>query len=236
MPPSSGVMTEVTTDWQYISMFREYQKARASYEAALETLAVGKIADEKKPAVEAELRSALEQVEAETEQMAVAVLGGGRFSIRRPHTQFPSMSEAVTIRYEEDVGRHAVATQNIEPGDVILVEKPLAWTVSVNNFEHFCQNCVNNVGRTPIPSPSHESGVFCCYDCLTHFQTTFPFDDLDFVQLFSSGTSEGSASVMLAFRLVDWTVTPAVTGVLSCPQVSRPEATGLVPGEGGLSV
>lgn len=183
-----------------MSKFRKYQKARVSFEEAIKTLPVGKISDDKKREVEAELRLALEKLEGATDEMTVALVQGERFRVKKAHSQYPAMSEAVAIRYEDKVGRHAVATENIAPGEIILVEKPLAWTVSVNSFETFCQNCVKNVGRTPIPSPSHEDGVFCCYDCLTSFQDTFPFDDLAFLQLFSSASCEGSASVMLAFR------------------------------------
>jgi len=57
------------------------------------------------------------------------------------------------------------------------------------------------VGRTPFPSPKHEAAVFCKYSCLKEFERTFAkYDDLPFVELFASGATEGSASVMLAFR------------------------------------
>ena len=179
---------------------REYKKARESYEKAIETLSVGKISPDKKREVEAELKAALAKVEGESEERPVAVMGGERVMIRRPHSKFPCMSESVSIKYEEKVGRHAVASAHIAPGEIILIEKPLSWTVGLHNFQNFCQNCVKTVGRTPIPSPAHEDGVFCCYECLQDFQETFQYDDLQYVQLFSSGSTEGSASVMLAFR------------------------------------
>ena len=179
---------------------REYKKARESYEKAIETLSVGKISPDKKREVEAELKAALAKVEGESEERPVAVMRGERLMIRRPHSKFPCMSASVSIKYEEKVGRHAVASAHIAPGEIILIEKPLSWTVGLHNFQNFCQNCVKTVGRTPIPSPAHEDGVFCCYECLQDFQETFQYDDLQYVQLFSSGSTEGSASVMLAFR------------------------------------
>ena len=63
-----------------------------------------------------------------------------------------------------------------------------------------CQWSMTQVGRTPIPSPWHEGAVFSCYDSLVKFQETFPFNDLPFVELFSSGMAESGASVMLAYR------------------------------------
>ena len=57
------------------------------------------------------------------------------------------------------------------------------------------------MGRTPFPSPKHEAAVLCSYSCLSEFEKTFAkYDDLPFVELFTSGATEGSASVMLAFR------------------------------------
>ena len=185
-----------------IPIFREYKKARESFEKAIETLCVGKISEDKKAEVEAELKAALAVVSGESEERPLAVVEGQRLRLRRPHSKFPRMSESVSIKYEEKVGRHAVANADIAPGEIILIERPLAWTVGLQNFPNFCQNCVRAVGRTPTPSPTHEDGVFCCFQCLTEFQETFHYDDLQYVQLFSSGTTEGSASVMLAFRLV----------------------------------
>ena len=165
-------------------------------------MSVGKISDDKKVEVEAELQAALTEVSAESEERPLAVVGGPGLRLVRPHSKFPCMSESVSIRYEEEVGRHAVARADIAPGEIILIEKPLSWTVGLQNFQNFCQNCVRTVGRTATPSPAHEDGVFCCFQCLEQFQATFHYNDLQYVQLFSSGTAEGSASVMLAFRLV----------------------------------
>ena len=110
------------------------------------------------------------------------------------------MIDSVTIKYKEDVGRHGIATADIAPGDIILIEDPLAWTVNVAQFDSVCQNCLCPVGRTPVPSPTHETALFCSYNCLIQFKQTFKLDDLPFVELFSTGVSESSASVMLAFR------------------------------------
>ena len=161
---------------------------------------MGKISEAKKGEVEAELKTALAVVSGESEERPLVVVGGESFRLRRPHSKFPCMSESVSIEYEEKVGRHAVARADIAPGEIILIEKPLAWTLGLQNFQNFCQNCVRTVGRTATPSPAHEDGVFCCYQCLQEFQETFHYNDLQYVQLFSSGTTEGSASVMLAFR------------------------------------
>ena len=112
------------------------------------------------------------------------------------------MTDKVKIVYGEEVGRHGLATADIAPGEVILVEDPLSWTVNTAMFDSVCQGCLAQVGDTPIPSPDHETAVFCCHECLTAFTERFRINDFAFVELFSAGVAESSASAMLAYRSV----------------------------------
>ena len=112
------------------------------------------------------------------------------------------MTDKVKIVYGEEVGRHGLATADIAPGEVILVEDPLSWTVNTAMFDTVCQGCLAQVGDTPIPSPDHETAVFCCHECLTAFTQRFRINDFAFVELFSAGVAESSASAMLAYRSV----------------------------------
>ena len=112
------------------------------------------------------------------------------------------MSDKVKIVYREEVGRHGLAMADIAPGEVILVEDPLSWTVNVAMFDSVCQGCLTQVGDTPIPSPDHETAVFCCHECMTAFSEKFRINDFAFVELFSAGVAESSASAMLAYRLI----------------------------------
>ena len=143
---------------------------------------------------------AISDVSVECENKPLSLITKEKYRLTKPHKQFPCMSESVQIVYKEDVGRHGIATADIAPGEIISIEDPLSWTVNVSQFDKICQNCLRQVGRTPIPCPNHEKALFCCFSCLTQYQKTFPLDDLKFVELFSSGSSESSASVMLAFR------------------------------------
>ena len=177
-----------------------YSSAKQSFEKALEMLKVGKVAENKKPEIESDLKKSVEEVSGECDNQPLALVKKDKYKIWNPHKQFPNMLESVSIEYREDVGRHGVATENIAPGDLILVEDPVSWTVNVGEFENICQQCMKSVGRTPVPSPDHETALFCCYNCLKQFQEKFRFNDLPLVELFSTGAAESSASAMLAFR------------------------------------
>lgn len=112
------------------------------------------------------------------------------------------MTDKVTIVYKEDVGRHGLARADLAPGELILVEDPLSWTVNVGMFDTVCQGCLSQVGDTPVPSPDHETAVFCCHDCMANFRDKVRINDFPFVELFSAGVAESSASAMLAFRSI----------------------------------
>ena len=82
------------------------------------------------------------------------------------------------------------------PGEVILIEEPLSWTVNVKSFPTACQvgggggddddddddadlllaisflqkGCVHTVGRTPFPSPQHPNAVYCSHTCYSKYR------------------------------------------------------------------
>ena len=183
-----------------LCFFRNHNAAKESFEKAQKLLCVGKLTDSKKSEIESELNQSISEVSVECSNQPVALVKKHKFKIWHPHKQFPNMTESIQIQYKEDVGRHGVAVQDIAPGEVLLIEEPLSWTVSVGQFENICQYCMKNVGRTPVPCPAHDTGVFCSFNCLQKFQRTFSFNDMSLVELFSTGASESSASAMLAFR------------------------------------
>ena len=55
------------------------------------------------------------------------------------------MSDSLAIKYSPSAGRHAVATDDISPGEIILIEQPIAWTVNPNQSSSVCQNCSRQV-------------------------------------------------------------------------------------------
>ena len=84
---------------------------------------------------------------------------------------------------------------NPSPGEVVLIEEPLSWTVNVKSFPTACQvggdgdgdgdgdhdkggtdsfpfqkGCVRTVGRTAFPSPQHPNAVYCCHSCFAKYR------------------------------------------------------------------
>ena len=73
---------------------------------------------------------------------------GAGYRVTRAHAQFPAMTEAVRIVYEEEVGRHGLATRDIAPGDIIMIEDPLCWTVNVAKVDRWVALLLLTLHRT----------------------------------------------------------------------------------------
>lgn len=178
-------------------------EAKQSFTKALELLDVAKGTEEKKLEIKKDLQKSISEIQEEPENNPIALLGKKDFKIWSPHKQFPNMADCVEIKYNANDGRHAIASEDISPGEMILIEDPVSWTINPNQSSMICQNCAKQVGRTPFPSQKHEAALFCKFSCLKDFEMKFgKYDDLPFVELFASGAAEGSASVMLAFRCI----------------------------------
>ena len=117
--------------------FSNHIEAKKSFEKSLDMLKVSKVAEDKKPAIAADLSRSVAEVAGECGAQPVAVVAGAGYRVTRPHAQFPAMTEAVRIVYEEEVGRHGLATRDIAPGDLIMVEDPLCWTVNVAKVDRW---------------------------------------------------------------------------------------------------
>lgn len=54
---------------------------------------------------------------------------------------FPSLSKKVEVHYDNNMGRYAVAAEDIEPGDTLATEMPFAAVLNREEFGTHCQKC-----------------------------------------------------------------------------------------------
>ncbi|CAG0917611.1 unnamed protein product [Notodromas monacha] len=87
-----------------------------------------------------------------------------RLSVTRPSTQLLDASCAISLGHSEDRGRFITATRNIEPGEVLVSEKPGAVCVRPKSWTEWCNNCLQ---RTFVPWPCIHCSmvVFCSSEC-----------------------------------------------------------------------
>lgn len=84
--------------------------------------------------------------------------------IQTHNSEVPCASEAVTIKYNEEYGRHIVATRKIRPGEVIAVEKPYSLILTPDNVHTHCSNCLE-VSWTNIPCEYCTYSMYCSEEC-----------------------------------------------------------------------
>nr|XP_045606325.1 SET and MYND domain-containing protein 4-like [Procambarus clarkii]XP_045606332.1 SET and MYND domain-containing protein 4-like [Procambarus clarkii]XP_045606341.1 SET and MYND domain-containing protein 4-like [Procambarus clarkii] len=86
--------------------------------------------------------------------------------VSSPQPDVPCLSDALRIHYTPIRGRHLVASRDIQPGEVLVVEEALAAVVKLDStLRSHCSHCLRRC-PVPLPCPSCSLVVFCSEDCL----------------------------------------------------------------------
>ncbi|XP_044741757.1 SET and MYND domain-containing protein DDB_G0284059 [Chrysoperla carnea] len=82
------------------------------------------------------------------------------------NTEYPNASELVKFEFNENLGRYAVANNDIQVGDTLIVEKA-ACSVLLSNYSlTHCQHCFLKL-QAPIACDSCANVIFCSELCKT---------------------------------------------------------------------
>lgn len=86
--------------------------------------------------------------------------------IKSPSKKYDCASDAIEIKYSDKYfGRHVVATRDIEPGEVLVVEKPFSMFLEDDNIYTHCAYCMRYLWAG-IPCQNCVNAVYCSEDCL----------------------------------------------------------------------
>ncbi|KYM93842.1 SET and MYND domain-containing protein 4 [Cyphomyrmex costatus] len=108
-------------------------------------------------------------------------------------------SGALEIRETTTAGKHAVATAEIHPGDILLVEPPLAGCLLPEFYGTHCQHCYARL-RAPVGCPNCSCVAFCGKKCKEVAMATYhKYECKVLALLIGSGMSVLS---MVALRMV----------------------------------
>ncbi|GLV37710.1 SET and MYND domain containing class 4 member 3 [Carabus blaptoides fortunei] len=113
--------------------------------------------------------------------------------------KYPSASNLVHFTEAPGEGRFAVAERNIDPGEILVVEKAYCASLLYEQSKSHCQECFVRV-RYPIPCPNCPNVVFCSIKCRMHALNTYHKYECKF--LGSLWTSGCSIVCSLAIRLI----------------------------------
>ncbi|XP_015191726.1 PREDICTED: SET and MYND domain-containing protein 4-like [Polistes dominula] len=84
--------------------------------------------------------------------------------VKSPNVEVPSASDAVAIEYNSQWGRHIVATRDIEPGELIAVEKSYTYILNHTNCYTHCSNCTEG-SFTLLPCDYCYCSMYCSEIC-----------------------------------------------------------------------
>lgn len=87
------------------------------------------------------------------------------FSVPSTNTKILRASDAIAIKYNEQSGRHIVATRNIDVGETVLVHEPYATIITPQNLYRHCWHCYKLV-MSGIPCHECVNVVYCDENCL----------------------------------------------------------------------
>ena len=81
-----------------------------------------------------------------------------------PQKEVPCASEALAIKYDELFGRHIVTTRKINPGEVLVIEKPYAKILEPDEVYTHCSYCLQ-VYWSMIPCDYCIHAMYCSEKC-----------------------------------------------------------------------
>jgi len=126
-----------------------------------------------------------------------------------PNPRIPQFSDAVELVFSPLVGRHGVATRDIEVGEVLMLDTATTVHLLCGTRLTNCTNCAARVNPiTGKPSPVTPTARFCCSACLkTGMESYHPVEAKTNVQkLFWSKKEERfeetSGNILLTLRSV----------------------------------
>lgn len=94
--------------------------------------------------------------------------------LRKPaHPDVPFITAALEMRESEQFGRHVVATQRLEPGDVLCIEDAFTRVLLPSLRFQRCWNCLCEFGMNLLPCNRCTAVMFCSETCQIEADSTY---------------------------------------------------------------
>lgn len=86
--------------------------------------------------------------------------------IKSPSEKYPCASDGIDIQYSKTFGRHIVATRDIDPGEILVVDRKFVSYLDDRKVHNYCNHCTKFVW-TGIPCDECINIVYCSERCKT---------------------------------------------------------------------
>ncbi|KAB7497668.1 SET and MYND domain-containing protein 4, partial [Armadillidium nasatum] len=162
----------------------KYNTAEGFFSQALDGMKQSNLEQERKTVTETRIISLLKSIKGKKDiggQAITEVLTTPQvnYGVNRTLT---CASDAVEVKINEKTNKGLYATKDIDPGDVIMVEKPYVSALYRENFETHCHNCFKRF-KSPIPCDTCSRVWFCSDECLKEAKTGFHSSELKVLHL-----------------------------------------------------
>eukprot|EP00095_Tigriopus_kingsejongensis_P007491 maker-scaffold580_size130538-snap-gene-0.31 protein:Tk07491 transcript:maker-scaffold580_size130538-snap-gene-0.31-mRNA-1 annotation:"set and mynd domain-containing protein 4-like" len=115
------------------------------------------------------------------------------------NAELPGARKEIQLVYTEDKGRHLIATEDISPGEILMVENPYSSILLPEFYSTHCQTCFHRT-IAPIPCWCCATVRFCCDECRSEAWERFHKVECQQLNLIlNSGVGKNA---MLAFRIL----------------------------------
>lgn len=108
--------------------------------------------------------------------------------------QYPALSSKLTVKKDDVMGRHVVATEDIKTGEIVAMEQPY---VSVVTRKDNCENCAISTDQIHVCAKCH--AVYCSIPCLENARVHHQYE-CGITPLFDSETPE--CVPLMALRMI----------------------------------
>ncbi|XP_041367336.1 SET and MYND domain-containing protein 4-like isoform X2 [Gigantopelta aegis] len=100
--------------------------------------------------------------------------------------KIPHASSAIKIMYNNKEGRYLVATQDITPGDCLIVEKPFSAVLLPDHYQTHCNHCVAVLTSPPFPCRECCRVQYCSETCRKLAWTVYHHIECKYIDLLHS--------------------------------------------------
>ncbi|XP_050427844.1 SET and MYND domain-containing protein 4-like [Adelges cooleyi] len=90
----------------------------------------------------------------------------------RANCNVPALAESVEVVQLDDMGRGLVATRDIVPGEILIIEKPYAGICKNDEWKYNCDYCFKRC-LAAIPCPKCTKVLYCGQTCLEKAYDTY---------------------------------------------------------------
>ena len=91
----------------------------------------------------------------------------------KANPMIPSVINGIKLAHNKNLCYHLVATRDLRPGDVIMIEKPYMAIFHTKALYSYCSNCYESNMMNLMPCETSTHAMFCSRECYDKFWNRF---------------------------------------------------------------